>query len=206
MDLHRTTGKPDWEVIKATDRSAIQRIAHATHGIITPPNLISIIGFGIVIYGLIALLNQQFWIGLIALAVGRLLDIVDGAVAQATGTKSPLGEFVDASIDKIGTLATIVVLFVAGITQWWLIVLLLIPQVIIPLVSFYKKTKNKEVHPTRIGKLSMASAWVGIVGLLIVRALELSWPNPLAVFVYAVVIISTALGLIALWQYSTGRD
>ena len=206
MNLHRTTGTPDWETIKAADRTAVQRIAHATNGIITPPNLISLVGFGIVIYGLVALLNQQFWIGLIALAIGRLLDVVDGAVAQATGTKSPLGETVDASIDKIGTLLTIITLFVAGITYWWLIVLLLIPQVVIPLVIFYKRTKNIRVHPTRTGKLSMASAWVGIVGLLVTRALELSWPHPLALLVYAVVIISTALGLIALWQYTTGRD
>jgi len=206
MNLHRTTGKPDWENISASKRSAIQRVAAATKGIITPPNIISLIGLGLVIYGVIALLNQEFWTGLIFLTVGRLLDIVDGAVAEATGTKSAVGEFVDASIDKIGTLLTIAVFFIAAIADWWLIALLLLPQVIIPLVIFYKRSKKVSVHPTRQGKLSMAGAWGGLVGLILIRALETTWPHPLAVIVYGIVIVSAALGLYALWQYTTGRD
>lgn len=206
MDLHRTTGKPDWEMIKSSERTAIQKLATATHGIITPPNIITAVGLVLVIYGVIALLNQQFWTGLILLAVGRLLDIVDGAVAQTTGTKSPLGEFLDASVDKIGTLLTIVVFFVAAIADWWLIALLLLPQVIIPLVILYKKTKKITVHPTRIGKLSMAGSWVSLVGLILIRALDTPWPHPLAIVIYGLVFVSVALGLYALWQYATGKD
>ena len=206
MDLHRTTGKPDWETIPAKERTSIQKIAFATHGIVTPPNIITFIGLGIVLYGLYALLQQDYWVGLIALAVGRLLDIADGLVAQKTGTKSPLGELLDATVDKIGTLLTFVVLYIAAISSWWLITLLLLPQVIIPLVSLYKKSQKKELHPTRVGKLSMASLWVSLVGLIVIAAVNLAWTHPLALFVYAVTILSTTLGFYALWQYTTGRD
>ena len=206
MDLHRTTGKPDWESISSKERTTIQRIAAATRGIITPPNIITFIGLLIVLYGLFALLVGEYWTGLIALAVGRLLDIVDGMVAQQTGTKSPLGELLDAAVDKIGTLLTIIVLFIAGISFWWLIALLLLPQLIIPFVTLYKRSKNKKIHPTRAGKLSMASLWVSIVGLILIKALALEMFHPTAIVVYVISVISFKLGLYALWQYSTGRD
>lgn len=204
MNLHRSSAKPDWEKIQPASYNWFQKVAAATHSIATPANIISIIGFGVVIYGLVAILNSHFWLGLILLALGRLLDIVDGVVAEATQTKSPLGEMVDATIDKVGTLLTIIVLFVAQVTYWWVIVALLIPQIIIPIVIFYKRQKGIKVHPTRPGKLSMALAWVGIVGLLVARAL--STVPVIAIVVDIIIVASLILGLYALWQYATGRD
>jgi len=204
MNLHRTSGTPDWEKVAPAKRNIFQKISAATHGVASPANVITVIGLGIVIYGLILLLQQQYWVGLVLLAVGRLLDVVDGIVAEATGTKSPLGELFDAVADKIGTILTILALIFAGITYWWVIAALIIPQAVIPLVIFYKKQKGISVHPTRQGKLSMATAWVGIVGLLVEKALNDF--QPLAIGVYVIIGVSLALGLYALWQYATGRD
>lgn len=204
MNLHRTSKKPDWEKISASQQTTIQKIAATTHGLVTPPNLITIIGLGIVVYGLISILNQAYWTGLILLTIGRLLDIVDGIVAEKTGTKSPLGEIFDATADKIGTILTIIVIIFANITHWWVIAALIIPQIIIPFVIFYKKQKGINVHPTRPGKLSMAFTWVGIVGLLVAKAV--GEPLLFTTFIYLVISSSLALGLYALWQYSTGRD
>jgi phosphatidylglycerophosphate synthase len=204
MNLHRTSGKPDWDKVAPASRNHFQKLAAATNGVVSPANIISIIGLGIVIYGLLAVINQQFWLGLVLLAIGRLLDIVDGLVAEATQTKSPLGELVDAAADKIGTLLTVVTLFIADVTYWWVIVALLLPQVIIPIVIFYKKQKGIGVHPTRAGKLSMAAVWAGIVGLLLVKAFNDL--TILATVIYVVVGLSFVLGMYALWQYSTGRD
>jgi len=204
MNLHRTSAKPDWENIRISQQSSIQKIAAKTSGWLTPPNLITIIGLGIVIYGLVCILNESYWAGLILLAIGRLLDIVDGVVADKTGTKSPLGETFDAVADKIGTLLTIIVIIIAGITNLWIIAALIIPQAIIPMLILYKKQNGVSVHPTRPGKLSMALTWVGIVGLLILKAL--GEPFILSIAVYAIIGGSLVLGLYALWQYSTGRD
>ena len=204
MNLHRTSAKPDWENVKTSKHNVFQKIAAATDGVATPANAVTVIGFGIVIYGLLCIMNEQYWLGLILLAFGRLLDIVDGIVADKTGTKSPLGEIFDAVADKIGTLFTIIVIILADITNLWIILALIIPQVVIPMLILYKKGKGIGIHPTRPGKLSMALTWVGIVGLLILKAAgEPVW---LAVGVYAIIGVSLVLGLYALWQYSTGRD
>lgn len=204
MNLHRASKKADWEVVAPSQRNFFQSLAASTNGFVSPANIITVIGLGVVIYGLFALLNGDYLVGLIALVGGRLLDIVDGVVAEATKTKSSLGELFDAAADKIGTLLTIIVLFVIAIADWWVLVALLIPQVVIPLLIFYKKQKGIGVHPTRPGKLSMAATWVGIAGLIAVKAFD--GFAPLAITVYLVIGISLVLGIYASWQYATGRD
>jgi cardiolipin synthase (CMP-forming) len=205
MNLHRTGKKPDWEKVPPAERSTYQRIAAQTGGLLTPPNVITAIGLVIVLYGLYALLTEFYWTGLICLAIGRLLDIVDGWVAEATGTKSPFGELLDATVDKIGTLLTIIVFFAAGIADWWLVSLLLLPQVVIPLVTLYKRAIKAPIHPTRIGKLSMAATWVSLLGLILLQAIALPWPSAVAAIVYLLIGLSVSLGLTALWQYATDR-
>jgi phosphatidylglycerophosphate synthase len=202
MNLHRTAALPDWESIPPAKRTLVQQLAAKTGGIVTPPNLISLIGFIIVLYGLVSLLQQEFLAGLIALLAGRLLDIVDGWVADMTGTKSPLGELIDAAIDKIGTFLTLIVLYTAGVSEWWLLTLLLVPQIIISLLSFYKRYKKASIHPTRIGKLSMAGLWASISLLLLAEVMGLEWFSAVTV---VVTILSSLLGFIAFWQYLTGR-
>lgn len=204
MNLHRTSGTPDWANVKAADRNVFQNMAAATRGIASPANIITVIGLGIVMCGLVAIAQQQFWTGLVLLVMGRLLDIVDGLVAEATHTKSPLGELFDAVADKIGTLLTIAVLLIADVAHWWVIVALIVPQIAIMLLILYKKSKGVGVHPTRQGKLSMAAAWGGIVGLLLAKALNN--PAMLGVAVYVIIAGSVILGLYALWQYATDRN
>lgn len=202
MNLHRTSGKPDWEHVPATQRSRIQTIAAVTYGIVTPPNIVSVVGLGVVIYGLAALVQQQFLLAFCALVIGRLLDLADGWIAEATGTKSPLGELLDATIDKIVTFLTLIVLFVTGVSEWWLLTLLLLPQIPISLFALYKRHRGQPLHPTRIGKLSMAGLWIGVSALLLAAAIDVAW-----VYIVAQVLTFAAgmLGIIALWQYITGR-
>lgn len=204
MNLHRTSGTPDWADIPSEKRTGTQKIAAATMGLVTPGNIITVIGLAIVIYGLLLLLDGHYWLGAIALGFGRLLDIVDGVVADITKTKSPTGEIFDAAADKIGTILLISVLIFAGFTPWWVIVALITPQIIIPIISFYKRQKGINIHPTLAGKLSMGLTWIGILGLLVVKALDT--PLFLASAVYTIIGSSLVLGLYALWQYSTVRN
>lgn len=206
MNLHRTGKLAEWETIPAEKRTRIQKLAYKTKGIITPPNLITILGLGLVIYGLILLVQEQYWIGLALLVVGRLLDIADGLAAEATKTKSPLGELFDATADKIGTILTIIALFVGAFTFWWILVALFLPQAIIAIVSIVKRRQNKPVHPTLAGKLSMATLWAALVGFILAAALQSGMFGALSLLSYIAAGWSTVLAITALWQYSTGKD
>lgn len=204
MDLHRTTKKPDWQKRKSSEYNIFQRVAARTDGILSPANIVTLIGFGVVLYGLVAILQKQFWLGLILIGIGRLFDIADGFVAQATHTKSPIGELFDAVADKVGTFLTIIVLVVAQVTSWWIIIALVVPQVVISGITLYRRQRGRRMHPSRSGKLSMAAAWGGIVGVIIMKATD--EPLWLAIGVYALVAVSFLLGSYAVVQYAKGRD
>jgi phosphatidylglycerophosphate synthase len=206
MKLHRTTGQPDWFNIEPSRRNAAQRLAAATGGIATPGNLVTIMGLAIVILGLAAVANHHFWLGLASLAIGRLLDLVDGWLAEASGTKSPLGELLDATVDKLGTLATVVVIFWIRITPWWVLLALVLPHLIISIIAINARRRHRPLHPSVLGKLSMAAAWVTLLGLVLLQAIHASSRNIGAVIVMAIFAASFILGSVAALGYLIERD
>jgi CDP-diacylglycerol--glycerol-3-phosphate 3-phosphatidyltransferase len=46
-----------------------------------------------------------FWTGAVVFIVGSILDILDGALARATGRSTPFGAFVDSTTDRVGEAA-----------------------------------------------------------------------------------------------------
>jgi CDP-diacylglycerol--glycerol-3-phosphate 3-phosphatidyltransferase len=46
-----------------------------------------------------------FWLGALVFIVGSVLDILDGALARATGRTTPFGAFVDSTTDRMGEAA-----------------------------------------------------------------------------------------------------
>ncbi len=66
------------------------------------PNLISFLGLvGSVASAALIIGDHLVWAGIVFL-VGSALDLVDGAVARATGTASPYGAVFDAVLDRAG--------------------------------------------------------------------------------------------------------
>lgn len=102
MNLHRAGRIADWEKKDPSRRSKVQKIAAATGGIVTPGNVVSALGAGFVAAGLIDVYkDEKVRRGVWKIGIGRAFDLVDGFLAHRTETKSPLGEAVDATIDKL---------------------------------------------------------------------------------------------------------
>jgi phosphatidylglycerophosphate synthase len=97
-------------------------------------------------------------LGAVFIITGRLCDLIDGWLADRTGTKSPLGEAVDATADKLGTAATIIVLPLAGLMPIELAIALVVPQAAIAVMALFARRRGRGLHPSRWGKLSMAAA------------------------------------------------
>jgi phosphatidylglycerophosphate synthase len=205
MNLHRSDSKPDWENVDQKKRTIWQRIAAATNGIVTPANLATLIGFGLVVVGLLDIINENYWWGSALIIVGRLFDLLDGWLAESTKTKSPLGELLDAAIDKVGTILTIVAFYIATLAPWWVLSGLLLPHVIIIFISLNARRRGVQLHPSRIGKLSMAAVWVALFGLVFIKALD--WPlfSIGTVLVYSVATLSVVLGAAAATGYLFSR-
>ncbi len=169
MDLHRVeNNKPDWENIPESKHNAWQKLASKTNSILTPGNIVTSAGLGLVTYGSTKLgtnLIESF----VFITGGRAADPFDGYIANKTGTKSPLGEIYDATADKIE-----MVVVGAGIIENNLIPLPIMLGILVQngLNTFFsiraKKDKSiPKMHPSRLGKYATASQWatIGLYGI-----------------------------------------
>ncbi len=206
MKLHRADVKPDWLNVPVKNRSSIQKLAFVTSGVITPGNIATIIGFVMVLIGLWLIAEQDYLTGLCLLAVGRSFDVLDGYLAELTATKSPLGEKLDAGFDKLGTFLTLVVFGVHQLAPWWVLVALALPHAVISLIILRALSQRIVIHPSRIGKLSMATAWVGLVGLVAAKVVDAGSVGLLGPAAFTMLAASIMLGCYAAFGYAWGRD
>ena len=204
MQLHRTTGKADWLAIPPQSHTIWQRLAARTQGIVTPSNAVTIAGFALVLIGLQEILNQHYLSGTVLLTTGRICDILDGWLAELTRTKSPLGEFLDAAIDKTLTILTVATFFAVHIAPAWALIALVTPHVLIVVIMLGWRIRKRAFHPSLVGKLSMVGVWLSL--LIYALAQIVSLPAAALAATQVIVVASSAAGLYAAAQYIRGRD
>lgn len=175
LQLHRSRQKPDWELVAVAERNWSQRLAAATSGIVTPANCMTILGVVLVGYGLILLPSQLFY-GVAFILVGRLFDLLDGIVADATGTKGPLGELMDATADKIVLFGTGLAVGALGFISWFIIIPLFLQNIANVLIGYNAKKHHVTLHPSSIGKVATTLQWAGIIGLIATYEIPIAQP------------------------------
>jgi phosphatidylglycerophosphate synthase len=200
VKLHHTSGSPDWASIAPEARTSLQRIAAATQGIVTLPNFLSVGGFVLVCGGLLYISGDKLLAGVVAIAAGRLCDLLDGGVAERTGTKSPVGEAVDAGCDKLGALATLVVLGAEGIVPWWAVGLIGAQNVANGIIGIVGWQRHTHLHPVRAGKLSTALEWAAFLCFILAAGWSALWDWP----AYTFLGMALGLGIYATAIYSRG--
>ena len=181
-----------------------QRTAAATNGLLTPANVVTLLGLGSVAAGLVAVLDQSYLLAFFLVTAGRLADLLDGYLAEQTGTKGPIGEKFDAGADKLETVLAVIVLVVAGLLPVWVAVAAALPHLAIATVSLYGLLHQGLPHPSRAGKVGMALAWLGLVLLVLAGSGEAelqAWTPVVSVTGYLSVAVATSLALIALAGY-----
>ena len=174
MGLHRIGRVADWHAVSTLERNVWQRVAARTHGIVTPGNAVSIIGAMLAFLGMVLIYKGEVWPGLIALALGRLGDILDGYVADTTGTKSSVGETLDAGLDKATVFGVLVLFLALQIAPVWLVALLGIQQFAAALIGGYAKSSGMDLHPSSAGKVTMTAQWVVVLGYILADGLSAS--------------------------------
>ncbi len=170
MDLHRRRKRPDWEYVIDNERNIYQKIAFSTKGVITPANVCTLTGLAMVLYGCWFILEDRILLGTILIGIGRAIDLVDGLVADRSGTKSYVGEAFDSIADKLTALAVFIVFWVAGIMLAWQIIVFLLLQIINSFVTVRSKLINATIHTSPTGKKASFTMWltVGLYALAFV--------------------------------------
>jgi phosphatidylglycerophosphate synthase len=207
MNLHRIEGKAEWENIPASHRNNWQKVAARTAGVVTIGNFLSVVGLLSIPAGLWLIISgHAFLAGIIILGAGRLCDLLDGWLADKTGTKSPLGEKIDVVFDKISTGVTVLVLASVAILPWLALGLLLLPHIIIAAVGLLAFRRGHKLHASISGKWSMAAAWFCIVAFVAAFGVRQEtgtqvFPAQLQVLAAVLLVVSVGLGLIAAIGY-----
>jgi len=205
MKLHYAGSNADWDAIAPADRTFLQRLAAYSHGVLTLGNGISAIGLSLVVFGLFIMSSGDLWWGLGYLFVGRLADILDGTIAERTGTKGPVGEVVDASFDKIAA----VVVLVCFVYHGWLPVVPLVCVALQVLASsvlaFAARVRRVELHVSAKGKIAAIFTWAVLLLFAAASASDHMGHRGayvvLTVIGYVLALIYIFLGSIAIAEY-----
>jgi cardiolipin synthase (CMP-forming) len=172
MDIIHMTGRvADWDAVPHSNRNRWQRLAARSSGWVTPGNVVSMAGAVTASIGLMWLYQGKLVSGLIAVVLGRICDILDGYAAHYTGTKSSLGELVDAGLDKIIMLLAFIVFAATSLIPFWLLLLLGIQQLVAAMLGGYGKLKHAGLHPSRFGKYAAIGQWTAILLYVLFAAL-----------------------------------
>ena len=83
-------------------RAVVQPYAAGLAKVGLTPNMLTLIGFGVAIAAAV-LAGLEWWVaaGIVSVVAGAF-DMLDGAVARATGTTSKFGAFMDSTFDRWG--------------------------------------------------------------------------------------------------------
>jgi phosphatidylglycerophosphate synthase len=109
----------------------------------------------------------SLWLGVVFIGIGRFADVLDGIVAERTLTKSPLGEAVDATIDKILLAITVITIFILNLIPTVVLVLITLHGIYNILLYVVAHFKKSQLHPSLIGKLTASAEWISI-GLFVI--------------------------------------
>ena len=159
MSLHRADTVPDWEKVPESERNIFQRVAAKTKGIVTPGNIVSATGAVLVGAGLVDIARDKKARGTALLIAGRLLDLGDGTAAELTGTKSPVGEGMDAVIDKTEIIIGLPILAIKGMIPLQRAVDLGLQNLTSMTINGTAKARGVEIHPSRSGKDWTMGCW-----------------------------------------------
>lgn len=161
-NMHRANKQADWELIDSSEHNIFQKVASKTKGVVTPANAISVAGLILTVQGARNIKKHNDKIAILQIGLGRALDVVDGIVANKTGTKSPLGEAVDATFDKLAVASCLPPLYKRQIISRRFAGALAVQNLTNSALTVIAKTRGQEIHPDKAGKDSAFQSWTAI--------------------------------------------
>ncbi len=208
MKLHRTGKVADWRRTRRGRYNTWQKIAAETGGWITPANILSVGGLLFVAYGGYLLISDDYYAGFLTIVVGRLADLVDGYVADNTGTKSPLGEMIDVVCDKLAIGIVLPILALEGLVPPYIIAAIVAQNLVVGIISLLGRGRAINLHPNQEGKLSVAASWVAVIAFALANSLPGSGWEALHTATLCIAISSSIIfaisGTLALIKYAGG--
>lgn len=169
--------------------------------ILTVPNIFTAARFLITpLFVWLVLAQEQYAWGVAVLVVMGSTDWVDGYLARRLGQGSWLGRILDPLADRITLITVAVTIVIAGIAPWWLLGVLVLPDVILVVTSLLLFHWHPDLPVSLVGKLRTAALLVGTPLLLLARAISVE-PNLLTWIAWVFISVGIVGHLVAAYQY-----
>jgi len=172
------------------------------------PDVITIFGTVVAVAGAVVFFPRGWWLaGSLVITAGVLLDMVDGAVARASGNPTKFGAVLDSSADRVADAAIFgsIAWYYARHGQRWMLLAALLCLVLGSLTSYIRaRAEAAQLHAT-VGFAERAERL--IIGLVGTGLTGFGVPFVLAFALWLLVAAST----ITVWQriatvYRQSRD
>jgi phosphatidylglycerophosphate synthase len=124
------------------------------------------------------LAHGQLISGTAIVLIGRLADVFDGMVADYTKTKSPLGEGIDATVDKILLTAALYILIDKSLLPLVVGIVMAVHAVYVTTVSTVGRSWKVNLHPSLTGKLAAVFEWACVGFYLLADIIKGQLHNP----------------------------
>ena len=120
------------------------------------PNLICLARIALVVPIVQFILQTEFFLALLLIAIAGLSDILDGYLAKRNNWRSKLGALLDPAADKILLVSLFIVLFRMELIPFWLTLIVILRDVMIIFgLGLYRYFVGiPEMNPTRISKFN----------------------------------------------------
>mgnify|MGYP001214635321 CR=1 FL=1 len=177
--LHRLRdgGKNDWDGLADNELNKFQKLAKKSKGILTAANAVTIASTVVVLNGLSDYINGQKMQGIFKIFTGRLGDVGDGIIAEATGTKGRFGRSLDPSMDFVQLGVALPMLVQGDVMPLIPAVAIATPKAIDATATMTSVVRGHEMNPTSEGKRSIAMIWAGIGAFMVKHALNKHAPG-----------------------------
>lgn len=156
-------------------RSAVSRAtrpfasAIARSGI--PPNLITFLGFLVSLAAAYAFYRSMPVLGAVILLLSGLFDVIDGAVARASGKVTKWGGVLDSSLDRYSDLAVLGAIAISGLCNPIVGVAAMIGSVMVSYVR--ARGEVEQVRMSAVGLMERAERMVLIAATAILGILDI---------------------------------
>ncbi len=154
---------------------AIVRVFAATK---INPNVLSVIGFIITLFGAYLFAYGYFrWAG-VAVILAGLFDMLDGRVARLTNRVTPFGGFLDSVLDRYSDLCLFIglLVFYARANRFWYITLVAVVMIGSVMTSYTRARAENLIPSCKVGFLERPERMVLIIiGALFDRMAPVLW-------------------------------
>lgn len=163
--------------------------------VLTVPNVLTVVRFmGVPLFMWLVLGRREYGWAVLVLGVMGCTDWVDGYVARRFNQTSELGRVLDPAADRLALLAGALTLVLAGVVQWWYLMALVVPDVVLGTASLFYFRNHPDLPVSRIGKVRTALLLVG-TPLLVLSKLPIGGAGVYLVLAWVFLV----LGLVGHW-------